>query len=576
MGNPCFEIGLVMAGAISAGAYTAGVMDFIMEALDAYEAAKTQPDWDGPTHDVRIPVMAGASAGGMTATISALHVFRGLEHVWPGKAPPAPARNRLYSSWVEQIDIMPLLAISDLDGDKAKDGVKSLLCCDIIDAIVTNAFNIQGPVNTPNWIGRGNDKTLRVFLTLTNLRGVPYSFQLFGADDDERYGMLNHGDYLDFTIGQKPSSAAPGSHPLDIDNTEAGEWDLLRTAAKATGAFPVGLAPRIIQRNVGDYNSAERVGFELPGGGFQTVRPDGSIIKADPYAFVAVDGGTIDNDPLELARRFLSGGAARRNEQSGEAANKAVVLIAPFPNDQTTPSFDNGETLLNIVPRLFSALVDQARFKPDELAKAADETIYSRYMIAPTRDVGDNDVARRYPIACGVLGGFGGFLDQSFRRHDYLLGRRNAQAFLRWNFALPVDNRLFKDAKIDARWIVPDPRAADGGPKKFATQDRTEGGPGLPIIPLTKALATEITISRPEDLPRKIEFENQPTLQHAIRTRAQRVVATLVDVDLQGVTTGLFGGIERYFATKLATDFAVAKANVAISDAFKNVNDAFD
>ena len=48
-----FEIGLVMAGAVSAGAYTAGVIDFIYEALDAYYAARVQPDWNGPRHDVR-------------------------------------------------------------------------------------------------------------------------------------------------------------------------------------------------------------------------------------------------------------------------------------------------------------------------------------------------------------------------------------------------------------------------------------------------------------------------------------------------------------------------------------------
>jgi hypothetical protein len=59
-----FELGLVMAGAISAGAYSAGVLDFLFEALDAYEEAKGQPGWSGPTHDVRVPVMCdGRSVG---------------------------------------------------------------------------------------------------------------------------------------------------------------------------------------------------------------------------------------------------------------------------------------------------------------------------------------------------------------------------------------------------------------------------------------------------------------------------------------------------------------------------------
>ncbi len=43
-----FELGLVMAGAISAGAYTAGVLDFLFEALDAYNEEKQKPGWDGP------------------------------------------------------------------------------------------------------------------------------------------------------------------------------------------------------------------------------------------------------------------------------------------------------------------------------------------------------------------------------------------------------------------------------------------------------------------------------------------------------------------------------------------------
>jgi hypothetical protein len=37
MRNEPFELGICMAGAVSAGAYTAGVMDFLIEALDTWE-----------------------------------------------------------------------------------------------------------------------------------------------------------------------------------------------------------------------------------------------------------------------------------------------------------------------------------------------------------------------------------------------------------------------------------------------------------------------------------------------------------------------------------------------------------
>jgi len=78
------------------------------------------PDWDGPTHDVRVPVLAGASAGGMTAAIAALHAFREIDHVWPGKLIPEKKLNRLYSSWVTDIDIEYLLETTDLAGAKQK------------------------------------------------------------------------------------------------------------------------------------------------------------------------------------------------------------------------------------------------------------------------------------------------------------------------------------------------------------------------------------------------------------------------------------------------------------------------
>ena len=142
--KPEFQLGIAMAGAISAGAYSAGVMDFLIEALDAYEAAKVAPDWTGPTHDVRIPVMTGASAGGMTAAIAALHAFHGITPVRPGIAPPPKAANRLYSSWVTDISLEALLETSDLKGGQNQKGVTSALCCDVLSQIVDGAFNLQG------------------------------------------------------------------------------------------------------------------------------------------------------------------------------------------------------------------------------------------------------------------------------------------------------------------------------------------------------------------------------------------------------------------------------------------------
>jgi predicted acylesterase/phospholipase RssA len=62
-----YEIALVMAGAISAGAYTAGVVDYLLEALMHYQKVRKQFAEDHPgksLHNVQIRVISGASAGG--------------------------------------------------------------------------------------------------------------------------------------------------------------------------------------------------------------------------------------------------------------------------------------------------------------------------------------------------------------------------------------------------------------------------------------------------------------------------------------------------------------------------------
>ena len=48
--KPGFQIGLAMAGAVSAGAYSAGVFDFLMEALSEWQKAKERGE-NVPQHN---------------------------------------------------------------------------------------------------------------------------------------------------------------------------------------------------------------------------------------------------------------------------------------------------------------------------------------------------------------------------------------------------------------------------------------------------------------------------------------------------------------------------------------------
>src|SRR5215469_1534325 len=108
--NGAFHLGINMAGAVSAGAYTAGVLDFLMEALEEWYAAKASGGAAVPRHDISLDVFSGASAGGMCAAISAAMVHSSFEHIRnPENRTVRDTTNKFYESWVNRIDIEPLL-----------------------------------------------------------------------------------------------------------------------------------------------------------------------------------------------------------------------------------------------------------------------------------------------------------------------------------------------------------------------------------------------------------------------------------------------------------------------------------
>ena len=84
-----------------------------------------------------------------------------------------------------------------------------------------------------------------------------------------------------------------------------------------------------------------------------------------------------------------------------------------------------------------------------------------------------------FALACGALGGFSGFLCENYRHHDYLLGRRNCQQFLRSHFSLPIDNKPVMSVVNPCLKQPGSPWLTSGGP------------PSLPIIPLIGTLAQE-------------------------------------------------------------------------------------
>lgn len=122
-----------MAGAVSAGAYTGGVIDYLIETLTAWEDAKSKNNALGendseydhtiPMHDVEIDVISGASAGGITGTLTLLKLLN-CKNDQPINTPHGALNNLLYRSWVDMADdttsdtFSKMLDVGDLEKHK--------------------------------------------------------------------------------------------------------------------------------------------------------------------------------------------------------------------------------------------------------------------------------------------------------------------------------------------------------------------------------------------------------------------------------------------------------------------------
>jgi hypothetical protein len=486
-----FEIGLTMAGAVSAGAYTAGVLDFLLEALEAWYLQRAVAPESVPNHGINLRVMSGASAGALTAAIVAANAQARFPPVKPGLEQTNGPLNPLFTAWVERIDISELLKHQDLAAGARP---VSLLDTTIIDQIGDQVLNPK-----PGQPRAYFAQNLRVMPTLTNIPGVPYAYRARGVGDYEE-GMVSHGDVVRFAVthgGQAPATPIrtnPGcSHEYEIDLSTLPLNPLFKRAAIASAAFPFGLRPRELTRNRSDYNNLPVL---LPAGVpdqpptmvlLQPAWPTGSTPQDQPiYNFVNFDGGCIDNDPFELARSELAGGLMERNDRDGHSASKAVIIVDPFPQVIATTPVESEQDvpLQDALFALLGVYKEQARFKPEELALAASDDVYSRFLIAPVRPepgingAPDNPKRSGPWIACGALDGFSGFLSRSYRLHDYWLGRRNCQQFLRSNFTLKEDNPLF-DGWRDKPWA------------QAYRVPQSSGAAELPIIPLVEAVRAE-------------------------------------------------------------------------------------
>lgn len=539
MTTRCFDIGLVLSGTVSAGAYTAGVIDFLIEALDAWYDDKKNNVANTPMHDVNLKVMAGTSGGALTAAIAAGSLYSKFVPYKAGTAPNGK-NNRLYTSWVRSIDIQGLLRTDDLDKDQP---LLSALNCKTIDQISEKITYVETSSRRP-YVAESMD----IYLTFTNLDGVPYNIDLGNGT----HYMREHADYRHFILSEKDpykDQIATGGQQLTDDKpvwlnpTELGgvrlkqSWEHLRSAALASSALPVGLKNREIKRTLGDYTGRL---FAIPadspcqksngnGGGepgcveYRPIEPSFENTDTNTeYMFQAVDGGMANNDPLEFARLGLTRHPEGRNIRFANLADKAVIMVSALNSKPVPVKYDN--TLLSTVKAMLPTLLDHGRFKLTELKLAASKDVYSRFMVAPTERAGE-DTYYKHPIYGAILNAFGAFLLDEFREHDYLLGKRNCQQFLRERFDLPESNPLcesYRQLPDNYRKLY---QTNGGRPRTYQNdQGKQVSEVFYSIIPLVDSVRTPLAKPARVTSAKQKVFARSPELKDLIHQRLDIVV----------------------------------------------------
>lgn len=492
MSKDTFHLGITMAGAVSAGCYTAGVMDYFLEVLDLWEKAKAGqvPEIDDnltPKHNVVIDAIGGCSAGGMSSVITGLYALKGK--INPVKTNDdkdnlSPKNNLLYDSWVLLLDeekketFDKLWDLSDIKNE----GVKSLLNSDFVSEIADkvlkvddNEKNLETYVqkNLPSYIS----PDLQILLSHSIFNGVklPVAFGNDISRDHQKPRHITSDHYFVSHFKLNKGKPIENDDFLWFNPLSDTHSSVIKTCTIATGAFPVGLKYKVFNKGMFSKKYIQSMVIRNLLGDFSIENPSSKhphlVVDVEvDFMSATVDGGAINNEPYREVESLIK----KHHDDNAMFQNYGLVMIDPFPDDiKSLKEYENPENLVECVPKIIKMLWNQAKVKRQELVESS-EIAFTKGLIYPKKWNRSFKGVQSYPLFSKAFHAFGGFLDIEIRKHDFFLGRNNARNFIRYFASFPYDpeNGIVHD--IHKNWT---PEMVD----KFKIFK--SGNMFLPIIP---------------------------------------------------------------------------------------------
>ncbi|HEY3997599.1 MAG TPA: patatin-like phospholipase family protein [Candidatus Xenobia bacterium] len=313
---------MILSGAISLGAYEAGVVSQIAYTMDQWNA-QLPPG----RARIMVDVISGASAGAMTGSMLAAHVMNGGDPIEFVKAN--------FNTWCS----------TDLGFQKQVQmrvgvDVHSFFSSSNLDAVGKRNFLPKSADSN-----RIRQNELIFTCALTPLKPIRYSFNALGADGQTlEMDAVTHKDGVTFSVGRPGTANQVLELPARSHRGDSGEhvssWEELLDFAMASGAFPVAWQPMAISRYAVDYPHVE----SAEGNGFIRMK--------------YTDGGVLDNMPLDRASEVLENLAGQNPDE-----DRIYVLIQPDPVDPAQNQTESAKAppsrdITSPVSMVVSSLID--------------------------------------------------------------------------------------------------------------------------------------------------------------------------------------------------------------------------
>lgn len=458
------RLALILNGGASLGSYVGGAVSEILYALERRES-------DEP---VSVDVITGSSSGALNAALAArtLCVNQNL-------------RPWIERTWLEAMDAGVLL-------NPERDDRRGLLDAGALDDLTRSL--VDADPATDDSRSRYAGRPLRVGLSLTNLDGLPYDFRYgFLNAPDRFYGARVHRDWAEFEVGDRhragsdvwgamaetaaASSSLPPFFPPKRLARELVDFPGARIDARGdraemwygdgglTDTRLISLARRLArrgERSRGDDWRYVVVNPDLRERGIESTATGGPLPSTGAAAVRAVNavlGESAARDWREahranvrveileaLAERLpaLHGqmddpDAIGLGRQIGELAERVAEMKVAVQRDGDDGS---GDPALDYLEENLARIDSEPRWAPalDPVSSRAGRTRIKKLIFILETAAGLRDrpglplylVApdRGEELAGDFLAGAGGFLEPSWRAHDFRAGRRDARALL--------------------------------------------------------------------------------------------------------------------------------------------------